>query len=161
MQHAPGVDEVEGLVGKRQPLGIGHAQVGLEPERLEATPHMIDRTLCQVDAGQAAAGLGEQLMVRAEADADLQHVPVPRLGGVGKRGNERLELVSPAALREIARLVAAAKVEVLAAGCRVPEVVDAADGVHRFEDKSVRPRWGAESIDGEPLAIQISPLTSR
>ena len=94
---------------------------------------MIDGTFCQVDAGQAAAGLREQLMVRTEADADLQHVPVPRLGCVGKRGNERLELVTAPAVREVARSVPAVKVEIFAAGRCVPEVVNAAKGIRRSD----------------------------
>jgi hypothetical protein len=70
------------------------------PECLEAPPHVIDPTFGQIDAGQPAASLGEQLMVRAKADANFQHVAVPGRGGVGKCGNERFELVSPAALSQ-------------------------------------------------------------
>ena len=109
MQDAPGVDEVKGLIGKRQLLGMGNAQIGLEPECIEATPHVIDRTFGQIDADQVTAGFGEQLMVGAQANTDLQHLLASSLVRVRKSRNERLELISQTTLSQVARFIAPRK----------------------------------------------------
>ena len=68
-----GEDEIEGVVGKRQVLAVGLAQIGLEPLLREVLARQRDRRRGQIDAGDERAASGEPDEIGAGAAADVEH----------------------------------------------------------------------------------------
>ena len=67
------VDEVERVVGERQPFAVGDPEVALEPLLLEVGPRERDRRLGEVDAGDQRAAAGEPREVHAGAAAHFEN----------------------------------------------------------------------------------------
>jgi hypothetical protein len=78
MHHPPGVDDVELVVGERQRLGVGDAQIRVQPLELQPAAGELDAVLGEVDPRQLRARAGEANVIGAEADADLEHALVAR-----------------------------------------------------------------------------------
>ena len=68
-----GIHEVERLVGERQVLAVGLAQIRVEPLLPEVLARERDRGRREIDAGHVGAPLGEPDEVRPGAAADFEH----------------------------------------------------------------------------------------
>jgi len=87
VQNAMRVDQMEGVVWKVEPFGVGDAKRSGEIEKLKASACEVDGSVSQVDAGVAGARLGELSAVSAESTTDFKHVEICCLGEAGGCGN--------------------------------------------------------------------------
>ena len=68
-----GEDEIERVVGERQLLAVGFAQVRFEPLLREVLSGERDRRRREIDAGDERAALREAHEIGAGAAADFEH----------------------------------------------------------------------------------------
>ena len=68
-----GVDQVEGVVGKRQLLAVGDLESAAQPLLREIGARQLDGRRGEIDAGDVGAALGEAREVDAGAAADFEN----------------------------------------------------------------------------------------
>ncbi len=123
MKHTPGKDPIEGVIHKVQVLGIAHGQIGGQTEGGQPAAGVLHRALGQVDAPEGRAGLGEALMIRAQADADLQHTQPLGLIESAEVRNVGFQRIARLGLGAVAVPILFRQVELLATGGPIPEIV--------------------------------------
>jgi hypothetical protein len=102
VDHAPGINDIEGRILEGQVLGIPLFKLRCETEEFQAPLRVRHGPLGQVDSGKDRARRRESLVVGTESDAYLKHALAACAFERCKILDVGLELVPAACLLEIA-----------------------------------------------------------